>query len=262
MHILGLINFFKKYPVKAVTTGLIALLLIVPTVSLGKVKAKAIRAVAKKVAAQPKQLHPSKCNYDAPLPKHIKDSLDQHAKEVATGPKVMQFNWLPGWYIKAGTERIEGAKKLSRAITDLGYCNFMVPQKYRYQGLDKQKYTIAKAVPISNKTLTLLELKQLIKISQRSGFIDAHGGNVKKTANGKVALIDTEIDYVNEKKYPDKFEFKWLTLDIIKYGDVKLNAEATRYLDNKYTQYCNWRDQKFREKIIQKKQAKNNPVKK
>lgn len=155
-----------------------------------------------------------KHDYDAVIPGNIKILLDSHEKDFAPvlplsynrhenrlvyNPRVQKFDWLPGWLVKREHDRIEGAKQFSAAIDELNYSNFIVPEKYRYTSPGGNHYTISKVLETTEKEMTLEELKQLIRIAKKLKWVDPHGGNVAKTSQNKIALIDTKTWYINQE---------------------------------------------------------------
>ena len=106
------------------------------------------------------------------IPFWMKDQLDKRYLELKN-ERVQKVNWLSRWYIKKyfpqfPSDRIEGAKKISAAIDELGYSDiFKVPQKYRYVSPAKELYFIAQAYHPNwyNQRLNVNEVKKLFKIA-------------------------------------------------------------------------------------------------
>lgn len=135
----------------------------------------------------------SKYCVEIPL-ENTKTILDTHQEDLFKYKyEVRRFDWLPGWMVKPGHDRIEGAKIFSTAINELGYSNFIVPQKYPYTSHSGDKYTISKIVKISEEPLTPEEITQLFTLATKTNWVDTKPENIIKTPEGKIALIDTEM---------------------------------------------------------------------
>lgn len=140
------------------------------------------------------------------LPEDIKEILDEHYKKIESEidlklgkPKPKIFYFLPDYFIKKDREdysRIDGAKSMSAVINENNLTELFVPKKYSYVAPNGRHYVICKIVKQNKVPITTEELKQLIFLAKKIGWLDGHQDNFLKTDQG-IALIDTESYYMD-----------------------------------------------------------------
>ncbi len=108
---------------------------------------------------------------------------------------------IPGFYFKPELDRVAGAQILQHIIEQEGYNLLFVPQKY-IVGSNNDAWVAAQMVGnICEQPLNKLQIQQLCGLVKKSYFIDTHAGNILPMADGRVALIDTELDgFAHDKK--------------------------------------------------------------
>lgn len=200
---------------------------------------------------------PMKHDYNSPVPEDLKKVLDTHAEEVAELPREMMKSpmpWLSGYVIKPSHQRIEGAKQFAQAINELNTKKVFVPKKYAYvvpkesikKPWDSGRRTIAEFIPHSTERITKDDLKEVMRVAKKIQWIDGHSGNIRKAHDGRIAIIDTKMDYIrvgirNPEHYHDQ-EIKWAIVHKLSKFPLPLDSEATEYLKQKHTQYNPWRN--------------------
>ncbi len=143
--------------------------------------------------------------------REIKSILDMHSDEIFAKIKkvhtttqwhgVWQFEWLPGYYIKYGLDRIKGVERIRHCIEAYKLDLLTTPDKrlYHIKGQPTELSSLNYAVIIKEveatdtpQPLTLEHVKQLCTIIHKADYIDMTSTNYIKMANGKLCLIDTE----------------------------------------------------------------------
>lgn len=181
------------------------------------------------------------------VPAEVQQILDQHPAEMAAiaqqfeknstarlGINVLQPEWLPGYFIKYGKERILNQAKLRRII-DMHQLNLLsVPNKYLY---DKH-IVIAEKIEGKNgagQNLNIEQVQQLWSLSKYANHCDTHPGNYVTTADGRLVIIDTDDSAM--PKRPGDFTSKFRTS--IKYNEQKqhFSAEAYQWLTDTIKQH-------------------------
>ncbi len=141
----------------------------------------------------------------------IEAILDAHSHEIYKKIKkidstiqwhgVWQFDWLPGYYIKYGLERIKGVERIRRCIETYDLDCLTTPDKrvYHIKGRpytqDNLNYAVVvKAIEPAGKQrpLTLEQVEQLCTIIHKADYVDMTSTNYIQMADGKLCLIDTE----------------------------------------------------------------------
>jgi hypothetical protein len=200
-------------------------------------------------------IKPMKHDYNSPVPEDIKQILDAHASEIAELPRdmtKMPSSWLDGYVIKPGHGRIEGAKQFAQAINELNTKKVFVPKKYAYvvpkehikNYWDSGNRTISEYIPFSDEPITKNDLKEVMRVAKKLQWIDSHSGNLRKTLDGRMAIIDTKKDYINAGTLdPARFherEIKWAIVHKLTKFPLPLTSEASEYLTQKHAQYNPW----------------------
>lgn len=149
----------------------------------------------------------------------VKAILDEHSHEVYQKISkihdtiqwhgVWQFDWLPGYYVKYGLERIKGVERIRQCIETYGLDKLTTPDKrvYHIKGrpydLSNLNYAIVvKAVEATENSmpLALTEVQQLCTIIHKADYIDMTSTNYIKMPDGKICLIDTEGIFNADKR--------------------------------------------------------------
>ncbi len=140
------------------------------------------------------------------LDDHV-DELYKRLKKIHNGSRnhgVWKFEWLPGYYIKYGLERIIGMEKMKRCIKHHNLNLLTVPDKKIYhlkgnsKAISNKNYAvIIKAVDHSTdpKPLTLEQVKQLCTIIHETKYISMTSTNFIRGTDGLLHLIDTEATF-------------------------------------------------------------------
>lgn len=198
---------------------------------------------------------PKRHDYITPLPDPVKIKLDEHYADFKDSEaNVHIFDWLPGFVIKYGTYRIEAAKRFAETIDALKSRKLFVPKKYIYRAPNGTKYTIAEFIQESDKKITKYELKEVMKLAKKMRWVDAHSGNVFKTNDDYIAIIDTEGDNCpigpnNIIRHP--FQFKFML--ICKVSSLSLNQHAREYIIKKHKEYVFWMCPQVQDALEKKK---------
>lgn len=141
----------------------------------------------------------------------IRAILDAHSKEIFRKIKkiystiqwhgVWQFDWLPGYYIKYGLDRIKGVERIRRCIREHNLDLLTTPDKrvYNIKGRpstysDLNYAVVIKAVEETDnpQPLRLEQVKQLCTIIHKADYVDMTSTNYIQMADGRISLIDTE----------------------------------------------------------------------
>ncbi len=124
-----------------------------------------------------------------------------HGKRLRHALGVWQFDWLPGYYVKYGVERIKGVDRLKRCIDNYNLTLLAVPDKRLYhipgrsKALTNDNYVIV--VPAIEKhpvhqPLSVEEVTQLCTLIKKTGYMDMTDTNYRRAPDGKIYLTDTE----------------------------------------------------------------------
>ncbi len=154
------------------------------------------------------------------VPEHIKAVLDAHSHAIINSidsmrvPRkkyndgVWQFDWLPGYYIKYGIERINGRKKIKKCIERYQLDLITVPQKWLYHikgrphTLSNDNYIVIAQEIIGESDLpplTINHMKQFSTIIEKTAYYDLRYSNYKRCKDGTICLIDTEGCFNKQK---------------------------------------------------------------
>jgi hypothetical protein len=187
-------------------------------------------------------------DFDAPVPINLKQTLDEHAKDVAnvsvTYRQTTPPEWLPGWLVKYDSSRIEGAKEFAKTIDEMKSKKLFIPRKFSYQvpkdvtlkPWDTGRRTIAEFIPDSQEPFTKEDLKEVMRFSKKREWIDPHKGNLIKTPDGRIAITDTKPQYINaSRQLYNPQTIKWLIINKV-YG-LNLDSDAREYATQKYQEY-------------------------
>jgi len=209
------------------------------------------------------------------LPSEIKIVLNDHAVELQTllneyssrssarmGANVSQKEWLPGYYIKYGIERVANAQKLKYVIDKYKLDLLSVPDKYLYHvpgrpeiESNENYLVIAKEVlgkQGRGQCINLQQVKQLCKIAVLAGHYDLHPANYVTTTDGKITIIDTD-----KQAMPPLNVIKLLKHDWLQYGN-RIHNSGSISMDPKiindpfiklelpmYSKYNNYSDEAY-----------------
>jgi hypothetical protein len=113
---------------------------------------------------------------------------------------VAEFDWLPGYFLKLGPERIAGGEKLKKCIIDHHLDLLVVPEQSPYsipetpnRVTELTMLCVAKKIEgVQGKIITLKQTQQLIILIKETGVGDLKWRNLVHCPNGQIALIDTE----------------------------------------------------------------------
>ena len=114
---------------------------------------------------------------------------------------VWQFDWLPGYYIKYGLDRIRGVERIRQCIETHNLDLLTTPDKrvYHIKGRPTELSDLNYAIIIqaveetkAPQPLSLEHVKQLCTLIKKADYIDMTSTNYIKMPNGKLCLIDTE----------------------------------------------------------------------
>ncbi len=122
-----------------------------------------------------------------------------HGKKLSHALGVWQFDWLPGYYIKYGAERIKGMHRIKKCIKNYNLDLVSVPDKRLYhipgrpeEFNDRNYVIVVKAVEKEPQPLTVEQVKQLCTIIKKTGYMDMTDTNYRRAPDGKLYIIDTE----------------------------------------------------------------------
>ena len=174
------------------------------------------------------------------LPHDVKMKLDEHTGELEKKfgdgiyrKSVCRAEWLPGYYIKYGANRVSNAQKLKKAIKDNNLHLMAVPEKYAYGNL-----TIAQEIPgekdgIVRGLMSLEQAEQLFLLVKNGPYYDPSHLNHIISPDGKVYIIDTDDRAVPNDSVDDQLVEKahWFV-----YGNLH-HTEKGRYTPVPH--YCN-----------------------
>jgi len=140
--------------------------------------------------------------------------LDQHVDELYAKVKkihpktvrinrlgVWKFDWLPGYYVKYGLDRIAGMEKVKKCIEEFNLNLLTVPDKkiYHLKGrpFDMSNLNYVVIIPevkrAQNRPPHHKEyVRQLCTLMYESGYIDLTNANYITMDDGRVCIIDTE----------------------------------------------------------------------
>lgn len=210
------------------------------------------------------------------LPSDIQKALDCHATELKDflyacnnqpearmGVNVCKKDWLKGYYIKYGIQRVHNAQKLAAVIKEHNLDLLSVPEKYAYHvpgtdyQLSDQNY-VAIVKEVSGKkgqgqNLNEKQMKQLCQVALHAKHYDLHPANYIQQKDGTLVIIDTDA-----RAMPSEQEVKRRTEDWLLHGtrihdnggtcmdpDI-INDPLTKLELPMYSKHCNY-DDKARE---------------
>ncbi len=130
--------------------------------------------------------------------------MDEHVNLGKVKHGVWKFSWLPGYYVKYNLDRIYGVENMKRCIDKFELDSLVVAEKslYHVKGrpmeLSNDNYlVIAKAVKPGKRLppLSLKQIEQMCKLMHETSYVSLHTKNYIRTADNKIALIDTESTF-------------------------------------------------------------------
>lgn len=142
----------------------------------------------------------------------------QHAEETAYGRM-----FLKNFVIKPQLNRLDGAAIINKAIATNNLNLLFVPHKCACV-LDNKVSLVAARVSVVDEPFDLPQVQQLCSLIKKTIFFDTHGGNIKQTSDGRVAIIDTEMRGFGKKK-----EYRLQGLYVMKIN-LNMEPEARNYL--------------------------------
>jgi hypothetical protein len=139
------------------------------------------------------------------LPQNVRKILAQHTGELhqlLQEQGVTRKDWLPGYLVKYGIERVPNAQKLRKTIQKHNLNLLDVPRKYIYQVYDKDKapnnqnsIVVAEYIqgtPGIETTLNLQQTQQLYCAVDHTALYDLNYRNYIVANNQTVYIIDTD----------------------------------------------------------------------
>lgn len=167
------------------------------------------------------------------IPCAIQELLDGHTLELQDllkewnsrpdarmGWNVCTKEWLPGYYLKYGIERVAHAQKIKDLIETHALCMLAVPDKYIYHvpGLSSEVsnetcIVVARAATGKNgkgQCIGLEQVKQLCKLAELAHHYDLHPANLVTTLDGKIMIIDTDKQAMPSSDKIAELEQDWL----------------------------------------------------
>lgn len=181
-----------------------------------------------------------------PVPTHMQKILDAHATDIDNlENSVVKFDWLPSYILKVQNHeyfRIAGAHQFNQAIKITNSDKLFVPITYTYESTTAQKFkyfAISELVVDSHDTITVEELKQLLRVAKKLKWVDPHSGNFIKTPDARIALIDTKLDYINvpTESLTNDYHLKMLITHKIRKFHKEFTPDAHNYVEKKHAQY-------------------------
>lgn len=212
-------------------------------------------------------------------PKHlllssdIQKALDSHASEIKEfldkcidkpnarmGGNVCKKEWLPGYYIKYGIQRVSNAEKLKAVIKKHNLDLLTVAEKYQYhipgnsdQLSDENYLTVVKEVSGhkgQGKNLSVKQVAQLCQVALHAKHYDLHPANYISQKDGTLMIIDTDSHAMPSAQEIKRREEDWLLHgtrihdnggtrmdpDIINDPLIKLELPM-------YSKHCNYDDE-------------------
>ncbi len=168
------------------------------------------------------------------LPTDVKNILDAHASELQEllkhadhnarmGYNVRQKDWLPGYYIKNGIQRVKNAQKLNAVIEEYNLNLLCVPEKYVYHVpgrpdcvSDENYLVIVRKIDGNagkGQCLNVEHVKQLCILAEAAPHYDLHPANYVLRKDGTLVIIDTDAHAM-----PSPEKIKALRQDWLEYG--------------------------------------------
>lgn len=141
----------------------------------------------------------------------VKAILDAHAQEIihafetrkTAHHQAWSFPWLPGYLIKYGIDRIEGAERIRSCIKEHKLDLITVPDKriYHIKGmpteLNKYNYAVVEKMLKQEEAfrpLNLRQVQQLCVLVKKAGYVSiTPNHNFLRLMNNRLAIIDTEL---------------------------------------------------------------------
>jgi hypothetical protein len=125
------------------------------------------------------------------------------ASHVPNHPEVVEFPWLPGYFIKTDPTRVEGARTIDDCIQKYKLRHVGVAEKWLYTPsahLSQEPLVVAKKVEFveGGSQINLKQAKDLCcvlrnaKYQGRYHYWDFSGGNLAPTPDGRLVFFDTE----------------------------------------------------------------------
>lgn len=171
----------------------------------------------------------SKDTVTSALPADAKKALDSHASELkeflkkcnnGMGFNVCKKEWLPGYYIKYGIQRVNNAEKLKAIIKEHNLDLLSVPEKYLYhvpetadQLSDQNYVAVVKEVSGNHgkgQFLNEKQVKQLCKVALHAKHYDLHPANYISQKDGTLVIIDTDAHAMPSTQEIKQREEDWL----------------------------------------------------
>jgi len=139
--------------------------------------------------------------------------LEEHMEEIIYPcKKTFTFEWLPGYHVKTGSSRIQGAQALRQCIKKHGLKLLTVPKKHLYPISKKHRDNISRDSYFKNDpfivvaeqinqipdgVMNLEHAKEIYFLLSHAKygsnyFTDASNANLVFCSDGKIAFIDTE----------------------------------------------------------------------
>lgn len=150
-------------------------------------------------------------------------SLEKHTK-------AWQLPFLPGYFLKHGITRIEGAEKIRAAARSYGLNRITAPEKFLYHipgrsyELNNLNYFIIAPKLHAHKKhhpFTEQDVKQLCTLIKVTGYCDVHSRNIMRLENNQMAFIDTDDWAFGHEPY------KGLLRLISHFGHFNLHRDFT-----------------------------------
>lgn len=157
-----------------------------------------------------------------------------HNPDAKMNRNVKIFDWLPGYIVKYGIERIKNSQRLQNVIHENNLTELSVPKKYALKiKTDDESDSVVIAEYIEGETnengnkkallINLKEIKQLVILADKANNYDLHVSNmIRSKKDNKIYIIDTDI-----LAMPSPCEVKRLRERYIKYG-----KELFGYMEN------------------------------
>ena len=193
------------------------------------------------------------------VPDELKQILDDHTEEFGEIIKscskrkhcparrgVKEYDWLPGYFVKYGVERVKWAQKLRDLIAQHGFTHLVIPKKYLYHvpgkptDLRSPNYVVVaqkleRDRTDSGKVITKQMVQELMVLIFETQMKDHHSNNLFVTADGLLAMIDTGKEsfypywvWRTKEPYNDADIYNSIALLIDKRGKFLKKAMITK----------------------------------
>ncbi|MFZ5954648.1 MAG: hypothetical protein ACOYT8_06155 [Candidatus Dependentiae bacterium] len=153
----------------------------------------------------------------------------------------VEFDWLKGYMVKLNVDRLKGAEILNRCIQENNLDLIAIPKQWVFQN-----YVVAEKIEgTHDDVITLKKAQQLWTIVEKTHYIDLKPANLIHCANGKIAIIDTElrsfklnVDLDNPKISPNDTIADIKLKALFKLYANNLDNDAQEFLDNNRKEIC------------------------